>query len=398
MERSVCEACERPDFRYSAEVSFHLAPRRTPVRPHCFSEYCMSESDSPRPDLSAPGSTGPAAYGSGVSAENALPPVEPPSAGFIIQLFVIPGIIVFIIVMVWLMFNWLALKGNDPSAYIRELSKNNANRWQSAVNLANALRAERDHGPDSIKNNPELVRQLVGILEPELKQGGMQDEPVFLRYFLCKALGEFYINDGFPALDDAVETNRDPAESKVRQAALQAIALLAEQAPRPDDKAQQRRDAVLMTAAKDPDDQVRSTAAFALGVIGGEAANGRLRELLADPSADVRYNAATGLARHGDPACVEVLCEMLDPDETAPLKTKELESTRQYKRAVIINGLRASREFLKQNEAKDAAARASLEKAAITLQKSSFGKAMHGDQIGMELAQLLNDLHAKSEK
>ena len=50
-----------------------------------------------------------------ISADDALPPVEPPSAGFIVQLFVIPGIIVFIIVMIWLLFNWLAQKGNDPA-------------------------------------------------------------------------------------------------------------------------------------------------------------------------------------------------------------------------------------------------------------------------------------------
>ncbi len=47
-----------------------------------------------------------------------LPPVEPPSAGFILQLFVVPGIIVAIIVMVWLLFNWVARTGNDPREYV----------------------------------------------------------------------------------------------------------------------------------------------------------------------------------------------------------------------------------------------------------------------------------------
>jgi hypothetical protein len=41
----------------------------------------------------------------GLSPDDALPPVEPPSAGFIIQLFVVPGIIVVVVVMIWVMFN-----------------------------------------------------------------------------------------------------------------------------------------------------------------------------------------------------------------------------------------------------------------------------------------------------
>ena len=32
-----------------------------------------------------------------------LPPVQPPSAGFLVQLFLVPGIIVAVIVVVWVM-------------------------------------------------------------------------------------------------------------------------------------------------------------------------------------------------------------------------------------------------------------------------------------------------------
>ena len=37
-----------------------------------------------------------------------LPAVQPPSARFIVQLFVVPGLIVAAIVAVWLLWNWLA--------------------------------------------------------------------------------------------------------------------------------------------------------------------------------------------------------------------------------------------------------------------------------------------------
>src|SRR5581483_9884282 len=89
----------------------------------------------------------------GLSPDDVLPPVEPPSAGFILQLFIVPGVIVVIIVMVWLMFHWLVQQGNDPEAYVAALQRNNEARWQAAVNLANALRNERGTGYDELKHN-----------------------------------------------------------------------------------------------------------------------------------------------------------------------------------------------------------------------------------------------------
>ena len=75
-----------------------------------------------------------------VMPDDSLPPVEPPSAGFLVQLFLVPAIIVAIIVCVWLAFHWLAHLGNDPQAYVRTLRRDNEGRWQAALNLANDLR------------------------------------------------------------------------------------------------------------------------------------------------------------------------------------------------------------------------------------------------------------------
>ena len=75
------------------------------------------------------------------TADESLPPVEPPSAGFILQLFIVPAVMVVIIVLVWLMFNWLAHMGSDPQDYVAALRRGNVARWQAAVNLANAMRS-----------------------------------------------------------------------------------------------------------------------------------------------------------------------------------------------------------------------------------------------------------------
>jgi hypothetical protein len=37
-----------------------------------------------------------------------LPPVELPSAGFVVQLFVIPAVVVVVVILVWLLFGKLA--------------------------------------------------------------------------------------------------------------------------------------------------------------------------------------------------------------------------------------------------------------------------------------------------
>ena len=55
--------------------------------------------------------------------EDNLPPVQPPSAGFLMQLFVIPMVIVVVIVMVSLMFNWLAHMGTRPEQLVQELGR-----------------------------------------------------------------------------------------------------------------------------------------------------------------------------------------------------------------------------------------------------------------------------------
>ena len=50
-----------------------------------------------------------------------LPPVEPPSAGFVVQLFVIPAVVVVVVIIVWLLFGKLAGGERDAMEYVRQL-------------------------------------------------------------------------------------------------------------------------------------------------------------------------------------------------------------------------------------------------------------------------------------
>ena len=290
------------------------------------------------------------------SPDDALPPVEPPSAGCILQLFIVPGVIVVVVVMIWLMFNWLAHKGNDRDAFVRDLQRNNEARWQAAVNLANALNAERGSKEPKLAGDHELAKQLAGILDKEIDAGSLDERPITLRIYLSRALGQFQVDDGLPTLIKAAGTQREDVESDVRRAAIEGIALLADNLP-PGDTAfaeNEKLTEVLFAAAKDTDPRTRSTAAVALGVIGGQMYLDRLRGMLDDSNPDVRYNAALRLAQHGDAAAVPVLDEMLDPSEQAGVETEKQEDMRPRKRVVISgNALRAVQQLVAKNPAAD---------------------------------------------
>lgn len=286
------------------------------------------------------------------SPDNALPRVEPPSAGFILQLFVVPAVIVAIIVAIWLMFNWLAHMGDNPETYVRALSRENAARWQAAVNLANALRR-----PGSkFKSDSHLAAQLSQVLEGELadaKAAG-DEADIRARVYLCRALGEFEIADGLPVLLTAARTQRTEAEIPVRSSAIEAIALLASGPAGPKVRGNPAVAATLIDCSREADAALRSRCAFALGVLGGESSLPRLEQMLADPIADVRYNAATGLARHGDALAIDVLTEMLDPAQAQVTESKQDQIAQDYKRPMIQqNALRAAQMLAKANSGAD---------------------------------------------
>jgi hypothetical protein len=294
-----------------------------------------------------------------LSPDDALPPVEAPSAGFILQLFVVPGVIVVIIVAVWLMFNWLAQRGNDPQAFVAAIKRNNEGRWQAAVNLANALNNRQSTSSQELRHDHRLVQDLSGILDAEIDAGSMEEKPITFRMYLCRAIGSFDVDDGLPVLLKAVKTNRDEHEIAVRRSALEAIALLAENLQASDPTkplASPQLTSTLLEAASDSDPLVRSSAAYAMGVVGDADLLAKLQSLLADTYPDVRYNAATGLARQGDVAAAPVLLEMLDPDEQVGIEIEKDEQSRDYKRALIeFNALRAVDLLLKKNSQVDRA-------------------------------------------
>ena len=274
-----------------------------------------------------------------INPDDSLPPVEPPSAAFLVQLFLVPGIIVAIIVCVWLAFHWLAHLGNDPQAYVRTLRRANEGRWQAALNLANDLRGPNGSG---LKADVKLASELGSILDDEIASGRTGEQSETLRLYLCRALGEFTVPEAASALVRRVNENNDDLTT---QAAIEALAVLATNLQNANRSFDNQDDVVaaVLAATTSTNTRVRDACGFTLGVLGGQKSVDGLLRLMGDSSTDVRSNAALGLARLGQTDAYETLSEMLslndiNLDEKVPDDKTQSE---RYKRAlVVVNALR----------------------------------------------------------
>jgi HEAT repeat protein len=255
--------------------------------------------------------------------DHALPAVEPPSAGFLVQLFVIPFLIVAILVVGWLFVQWLVQGSNNPHEFVHRLRGNSETRWQAAVNLASALANPQN---ESARRDASLARELSQILLDNIATGNMEKQDLLLRDYLCLALGHFNNDAGLPALLKAATILRDPKEDEVRLAAIYGLGESARSMRDSDGKLPAHPEVieVLIAASKSDDPLLRGAAALSLGGWGGEAAVERLAQLLDDSQPRVRYAGAAALARLGDARAIDTIAEMLSPDApTADTPTAE---------------------------------------------------------------------------
>lgn len=237
-----------------------------------------------------------------------LPPVEAPSAGFIVQLFVIPAVVVAVVIVVWLLFGKLAGGERDAMEYVRLLRSPSAH-WRAAYELASLIQND-----PKLAGDPKLLGELTDLLAHDLEQ----DQSPELTQYVALTLGAFQTldaqrNDGRKVDPLAVLAQalapKHPAE--VRRAA--AISL-AKQAARVEGQIDNPAAiAALGQASDDSDPELRQFAVYALGFFGGEKPPQFLRERLKDPDCFVRYNAAIALGRRGDDQARGNFREMLSP-------------------------------------------------------------------------------------
>ncbi len=262
-----------------------------------------------------------------------LPPVQPPSAGFIVQLFVVPGLIVLAVVAVWVMFGRIAAGEQDWRKLVLELqSPNNHIRPRAMYGLAQVLDQDRRRGEQGqhLSVNPEIAQGLADQLMKELRSGSNSKETFAMQQYLTRALG---LLDPFESSGDlpkeagskeagpreAGSVGNDPRASaavtvaaalklaleptrdiEIRKSAAASIAFIAGRAL---ERGQPLEAPGLVQALVDvsTDQQavMRQAAAFALGLFRSPEATQQLQVLLANDDWMTRVNAAIALSRSG---------------------------------------------------------------------------------------------------
>ncbi|APZ93664.1 HEAT repeat domain-containing protein [Fuerstiella marisgermanici] len=317
-----------------------------------------------------------------------LPPVEPPSAGFIVQLFLIPALIVAAVIGVWALFGKLAESETDWQQLVTELgSSNEHRRWRAALGLAQVLRNQQiapDKNGTVLAEEPAVAEALTKLLKESLESKSTLDDDIKHQEFLARTLGSLQADDiVLPVLAEAMQP--DPAEDSdradVRKSSLMSVAMIAGRhferqaqdaelitASSEDDSAEETVTLAkplstptiadesvlkqLKLAAQDEEASIRHLAAYTWALVSGDEAIKQLELMLLDADEMTRANAAIGLARNGQTDGLPVLIELLElgtqePDRsdfqnlTTEQQQEEL-TKRQFEQPIILaNSLRA---------------------------------------------------------
>ena len=242
-----------------------------------------------------------------------LPPVEPPSAKFIVQLLVVPGLIVAAIVGVWLLFGKLASAEQDWQALLADMkSSNEHRRGRGAMGLAQALAADQNRQAEGprLATNPQVAQELSAFLADTLKSSSQEPAVIDQQAFLTRTLGMLDVSEMvLPVLREAMKETHD---REVRKNAVLAVATIAFRAT---ERSTPLTDAGILeelsNVSRDSDALLRSSTAFALGLFQLELADQPLTVLLADADANTRANAAVAFTRLKSLKGVSVLRDVL---------------------------------------------------------------------------------------
>jgi len=258
-----------------------------------------------------------------------LPPVEPPSAGFIVQLFLVPAVIVMVVVGVWVLFGQIASSEQDMTRILADLKTSNENRrWRAAFSMAQMLEADSQKGSESqqLAKNSEVANELTAILKETLAITNPASQDLEHQTFLARTLGWFDLPDVvLPALIDTMNSDVLPESTNladqqirelqqgVRNSALTSVARMAGRLKeRGSPLANEAISEAVISVSGDAEPSTRQLAAFTLGLISGDRVVARLESLLLDADKMTRINSAIALARHNSTAGFPIFKDVLE--------------------------------------------------------------------------------------
>jgi HEAT repeat protein len=240
-----------------------------------------------------------------------------------VQFFLIPLAVVAITVGVYIGFRSLLADARSPQDYLVEIQRGGSDRrWPAAYELSRLMadpkvRADRTLAPALVKAFQE-------------SKGDAQ-----VRRYLALAIGR--LDPPLPA-DAIAELTRalDDPDSETRISVIWALGSSGDPAVVPR--------LIPLFTAPDVDAGIRKMVVYALGALPGDAQIPTLRTALQDSIADVRWNAAVALARHGNHDGVAVIKQMLDRPFVEQTVKRDVRQDADLDPVadVMISGLRAA--------------------------------------------------------
>jgi HEAT repeat protein len=251
-----------------------------------------------------------------------------------VQFFLIPLAVIAITIGVYIGFRSLLADARSPQDYLVEIQRGGSDRrWPAAYELSRLMadptvRADRTLAPALVKAFQE-------------SKGDAQ-----VRRYLALAIGRLDPPLPADAIADLTHALDDP-DSETRISVIWALGSSGDPAVVPR--------LIPLFTAPDVDAGIRKMVVYALGALPGDAQIPTLKTALQDSVADVRWNAAVALARHGNHDGVAVIKQMLDRpfvEQTVKRDVRQDEDVDPVA-DVMISGLRAAA-ALKDDELKAA--------------------------------------------
>ncbi len=252
-----------------------------------------------------------------------------------VQFFLIPLAVVGVTVLIYSGFRSLLADDRSPAEYLAEVQHGGTTRrWPAAYELSRLMSDPKVRADKSLA--PALVKAF---------NNAKDDDPRVRRY-LALALGR--LDPPLPpeAVADLTLALED-ADSESRISAIWALGSSGDASVIPK----------LTPLAQSSDAGIRKMTVYALGALPGDTQLDTVRGLLQDEVADVRWNAAMALARHGSRDGVPVLRQMIDRAYVSKTVTRtgRPEDEQDPVADVMISGLQAIAAL------KDASARGAVE-------------------------------------
>ncbi len=177
-------------------------------------------------------------------------------------------------------------------------------RWEKAFELSNELNTNK-----ASLRSEGVLKEIIYILQDPAHYDSKT------RAYMAVALGHFHESESVEALKKSLKDG----SLDVELYALWSLGVLRANEAMPD----------ILPFLKMESPEARKMSAYVLGAIGNRATAENLKALLNDAVADVRWNAALGLARLGDDAGLEILEKMLDRDSLSndyKIREEEIEA------------------------------------------------------------------------